>query len=67
MIYEKKYISYLISESGNFPEIKPILDNYFLDKVIFDDLIILIENGGSDVISYRNFKKSENIDKLFGK
>lgn len=65
MDYEKEYVEFLISESTNFPEIKPILENYLLDRISFNELIKDIYEGGYDVLPWKQFKKDKDINSLF--
>jgi hypothetical protein len=63
MNYEKEYINYLIE---NVKEIdNKILDDYFLNKIEFDEVIESIDATKFDVMSFNTFIKSKKIDDLF--
>ena len=58
--YEKKYIQYLIENKKSIDT--ELLDNYFLDKIDFNTLIIRVDL--TDIQSYQSFVKSKKIDDL---
>ena len=64
MNYEKEYIEYLIENVKNLDT--EFLDRYFLDHIDFEELIESIDTTKYDVISYKNFVKSKNIDDILG-
>jgi hypothetical protein len=64
MNYEKEYIEYLIENVKNLDT--EFLDRYFLDKIDFEELIELIDTTKYNIISYKNFVKSKNIDDILG-
>lgn len=64
MNYEKEYIEYLIENVKNLDT--EFLDRYFLDQIDFEELIESIDTTKYDVISYKNFVKSKNIDDILG-
>lgn len=58
--YQDKYVKYL---TENIDKIDSnILESYYLDKINFQELIKMTRNF--DIISYKNFKKSKDIDTL---
>jgi ASC-1-like (ASCH) protein len=63
MKWEKEYINYLIENKKSI-DIK-LLDNYFLDNIDFDTLILSIDL--TDIQSFKSFVKSKKIDELFSK
>ncbi len=64
MKYEKDYIDFLIQISVEFPLIKPILDDYFLDNIAFESLVDIISERKLGVTPYMIFKKNKNIDEF---
>lgn len=64
MNYEKEYIEYLIENVKNLDT--EFLDRYFLDEIGFEYLIKIIDTTKYNVISYKNFVKSKNIDDILG-
>jgi hypothetical protein len=62
MNYEKEYINYLIENIKTIDS--NLLDDYFLDKIDFTDLIKQIEPTKSNIQSYKNYVKGKKIDKL---
>ena len=65
MNYEKEYIDFLIEESSKNPKIKPFLEEYLYNKIDFSELVELLNENIFDILSWRNFKKDKDIDKLF--
>jgi len=65
MNYEKEYIDFLIVESSKNPKIKPFLEEYLYNKINFSELADLLSENIFDVLSWKNFKKDKDIDKLF--
>ena len=65
-LYEKKYIDFLIQKSKEFEDIKPILENYLMDKIGFDELVHKM-NDIRDVPSIRSFIKRIKIKKILNK
>ena len=60
--YEKKYIQYLIENKKSIDT--ELLDNYFLDKIDFNTLILSVDL--TDIQSFQSFVKSKKIDDLLG-
>ena len=60
--YEKEYIQYLIENKKSIDT--ELLDNYFLDKIDFNTLIIRVDL--TDIQSYQSFVKGKKIDDLLG-
>jgi len=66
MKYEKQYVDMLISESIKITDIKNILEDYLLNNIDFETLVLKIEECDIDIIKYRTFKKSLDISELLG-
>ena len=62
MKYEKEYIQYLIENKKSIDT--ELLDNYFLDKIDFNTLILNVDLN--DIQSFQSFVKSKKLDDLLG-
>jgi len=65
MVLEKEYIEYLIESIDNID--RNLIDSYFLDKIDFNSLILVLDTTKYNVMSYKNFVKSKKINKLLEK
>lgn len=64
MNYEKEYINYLISKKEKIK--KDILDNYFYNKITFEEILEKIDTTEMDILSYEKFIKEIKIKEILG-
>lgn len=64
MNYEKEYMYYLISKKGKIET--DILDDYFYNKITFEEVLEKLDTTKMDIISYEKFVKEIKIREILG-
>lgn len=62
MIYEKEYINYLIENKNEIDSF--LLEDYFLNKIDFEDLIKVIDEYSDIILTYYEFIKKAKISDI---
>lgn len=63
-MYESQYIQLVIDKAKTDKKLAVVLENYLLNNIDFNELTDQIDEQSIDIQSYRNFKKSNDIDSL---
>lgn len=64
MNYEKEYMNYLISKKEKMET--DILDNYFYNKITFEEVLEKLDTTKMDILSYEKFVKEIKIREILG-